>query len=223
VLDDLPFEHGRVTPLLLQTLRVLYAAQFKTNLELVVPLSFLIDASGRLSVIYKGPVGVDRLIEDLEHSKRTREERFVHAAGMPGSTVANERIGQVAHRAELQCRIGLARGMVVNQRPKDALVHYRQAVAIAPDSADAHLGLGALLLRLGRPDEAVVSLRRAVSIEPDNPDGLSMLGGALLRLGNPQRARVFLERAIEVDPQHKGAHAQLNRLQSMARTPRASD
>ena len=223
VLDGLPFDHGRATPLLLQTLRVLYAAQFKTNLELVVPLSFLIDASGRLSVIYKGPVGVDRLIADLEHSSRTRDERFARAAGVPGTMVADERIGQVARAAELQSRIGLARGMVVNQRPGDALVHYRQAVAMAPESADAHLGLGELLLRLGRPDEAVVHLRLVVRLDPANVDGLSMLGGALLGLGDPRRARVHLERALELDPRHRGARAQLNRLQSMARRPRADD
>lgn len=223
VIRDFPFEHGAATPRLLETLRVLYAAQFKTNLELVVPLSFLIDASGRLSVIYKGPVGVDRLITDLAHSARPREERFTRAAGVPGSTIAHERIGRVAREAELQTRIGLARGMVVNRRPADALVHYREAVAMAPDSADAHLGLGALLLRLGRLEDAAASLGRAAQLDPRNADALSMLGAALTAQGDPQGARVQLLRAVELDPQHKGAQAQLERLGAIPRPVPATD
>jgi FkbM family methyltransferase len=57
---------------------------------------------------------------------------------------------------------------------------YHDILAIAPDSAAAHAGLGQALIGLGRMDEARDQLERALAIEPDN--ATAHLGRARLNL-----------------------------------------
>ena len=48
-----------------------------------------------------------------------------------------------------------------------AIVHYRSALALKPNSAVIHGNLGSLLAQGGRLDEAIVEFRRALELEPD--------------------------------------------------------
>jgi tetratricopeptide (TPR) repeat protein len=62
--------------------------------------------------------------------------------------------------------------------PKQAEVEYRAAAA-APESADALVHLGHLLVHENRRDEGTTVLRSALQSDPDGPDGLFELGMAL--------------------------------------------
>ena len=53
------------------------------------------------------------------------------------------------------------------ERPERAELLYRKALAASPDLADAHLGLGAILLNLGRVDEALHHIKRAGDLDGD--------------------------------------------------------
>jgi tetratricopeptide (TPR) repeat protein len=66
--------------------------------------------------------------------------------------------------------------------PKEAEADYRAAVAAgapSPDSVDAQVHLGHLLVHEGRHDEGVSVLRSAVQADPSGPDALFELGTAL--------------------------------------------
>lgn len=63
--------------------------------------------------------------------------------------------------------------------PVQSEAAFRGAVALDPGRADAHLGLGRVLLRAGRRDEGLAELRRAVELDPAGPDALYELGTAL--------------------------------------------
>ena len=52
----------------------------------------------------------------------------------------------------------------------EALASYARALALDPDSAEAHNDLGVALVRLGRPAEAVPHLERAVALRPDQAE-----------------------------------------------------
>jgi tetratricopeptide (TPR) repeat protein len=54
-------------------------------------------------------------------------------------------------------------------RPQLAADYYRQAIALQPDHAGAHYGLGLVLERLGEPAEAARELAAAARLEPGNP------------------------------------------------------
>jgi tetratricopeptide (TPR) repeat protein len=56
---------------------------------------------------------------------------------------------------------------------------YRAAMALRPDSAEPHVGLGRAYLHGGRRDDGVAELRRALALDADAPDALYELGAAL--------------------------------------------
>jgi protein O-GlcNAc transferase len=53
-------------------------------------------------------------------------------------------------------------------RPGDARKTYLQQLGISPDSADAHYGLGVLLMQIGHLNEGLSHLHRALEINPAN-------------------------------------------------------
>jgi len=52
-------------------------------------------------------------------------------------------------------------------RPERAEMLYRKALTVSPEMADAHLGLGAILLNRGRVDEALAHVDRAAQLDAD--------------------------------------------------------
>jgi tetratricopeptide (TPR) repeat protein len=67
-------------------------------------------------------------------------------------------------------------------RPLDAEIAYRQAIARAPDFADAWFNLGVLQERIGRQEEALASYEQAYLAEPTYADALHNAAVLLMRL-----------------------------------------
>jgi len=83
---------------------------------------------------------------------------------------------------------------------------YEAALAIRPDAAVAHAGLGKLLVRqLGRADAAVDHLVQALRREPADIACLTALAEAQLRTATPADARATLGRALELEPREPTA------------------
>ena len=80
VLDNkYPFVVGKATPQMAAAFQILHNLQIAIHRQLPLPSSFLIDEYGRLAVIYKGPVGVEQVRSDLEHSRNERKKRFIYS------------------------------------------------------------------------------------------------------------------------------------------------
>ena len=71
-----PFSYGEAKDNLGGALSTIHNVMTATGGLLPVPTSFLVDGSGRLVAIYKGPVTVETLIADKDHSSLPRWERF---------------------------------------------------------------------------------------------------------------------------------------------------
>jgi tetratricopeptide (TPR) repeat protein len=56
-----------------------------------------------------------------------------------------------------------------------ALLRYRQALSIEPESAYAHAQMGLFMTRIGREEDAITHLRTAYGLNPDEPDVLPAL------------------------------------------------
>ncbi|HNO77707.1 MAG TPA: tetratricopeptide repeat protein [Phycisphaerae bacterium] len=56
-----------------------------------------------------------------------------------------------------------------------ALLHYRQALAMEPNNANVHKGLGMLHLKAGRQDLAIKSLHRSLELNPSQQDVVETL------------------------------------------------
>src|SRR6185436_11124492 len=71
-------------------------------------------------------------------------------------------------------------GIILNraQRPAEAVVPLRTAVALEPEWGTAHSNLGVAFYLQGKADEALEHLRRAVALTPRNPSYHRVLGHA---------------------------------------------
>ncbi len=98
---------------------------------------------------------------------------------------------------------GLVRDAQARHRAGDAAgaaEGYRAALAIAPDDADALMGLGAALATLGRPEEAIQSFRRAAKILPNVAAVHRDFGAAMFDLGRWEEGLAAFQRAIAIAP-----------------------
>lgn len=84
-------------------------------------------------------------------------------------------------------------------RCRDAVPHFRAAIAAAYPSADPHLGLAACQAGAGEARAAADTLRAADAIEPGNPVVLANLGLMLSDSGQPAQAIDPLQRALGID------------------------
>jgi tetratricopeptide (TPR) repeat protein len=83
--------------------------------------------------------------------------------------------------------------------------HFRLAVELDPESADAALALGETLLRNENARDAIEPLRRAARLRPDDAVITHALGLALSRIGQHQDAVPLYEALLHRDPDDRNA------------------
>jgi len=96
--------------------------------------------------------------------------------------------------------------------PAGAEAAYRQALAMAPDMADAYLNLGALWSEAGRFAELAALSEQAVAQCPDSALIHFNRGVALDHLERLAEAAASYERSLALDPALADAHYNLGRL-----------
>jgi Flp pilus assembly protein TadD len=76
-------------------------------------------------------------------------------------------------------------------RVDEAIAHYRKALEIKPDNAEAHKNLGVALAGRGQLDEAIAHFQKALEINPDYVGARRALDAARSKRGEiltaPQR------------------------------------
>jgi eukaryotic-like serine/threonine-protein kinase len=76
---------------------------------------------------------------------------------------------------------------------------FNEAIALSPDSVQAHSWYALMLTALGRHDEAIRLVEHAREIDPVSPYAGSMTGMVYLHAGESRRAIAELERALEIE------------------------
>ena len=94
-------------------------------------------------------------------------------------------------------------------RLDEAIVAFRRAIQIAPESPEAHNNLGNALRERGRFDEAVAACRRALELKPDFAEALVNLGASVAAQGQLEQAIAAYRRALEIKPDLPHAHNNL--------------
>lgn len=94
-----------------------------------------------------------------------------------------------------------------------ALGELRNAVRIAPTSADGRLKLAQGLYRIGDLDAAIDECRVAIAIEPNNAQAHLQLGIALMAKHDGHAAAIVLMEALQLDPELVHAHYSLGHVQ----------
>ena len=90
--------------------------------------------------------------------------------------------------------------------------HFRKALEIKPDYADAQANLGNVLARRGRTNEAILCYERALQLKPDFASAHNGLGNALSDLGRADEAERQFQKALEIDPNFAEAHNSLGSI-----------
>jgi peroxiredoxin len=81
---QLPFEMAAATDATMTQLTKAQDNVTQIDRPLVLPTSFLLDADGRLSVIYRGPVSPERLLEDVRRLELPQAQWNAHSVPFPG-------------------------------------------------------------------------------------------------------------------------------------------
>lgn len=98
------------------------------------------------------------------------------------------------------CRVALVRAQIQRGETEAALVEVRKLVADAPQSADAHLQLGKLLVRKKDYANALPPLEQAAALDPSNGDTQGLLGAVYQFNKKTEKAAAAYKRAVELAP-----------------------
>ena len=138
---------------------------------------------------------------------RGTQHRYEHAIQLARAAVTvlpGSGQGQ-AHLASLLTQAG---------RPAEALPHYANAIAIAPNDPAMLNNLGSALYTVDRIDAARRAFELAILRSPDYADAHYNLGRTFAIRREHERAKAHFERAIALDPQHVEAYNDLGALLS---------
>lgn len=137
-----------------------------------------------------GQTVLDFGLDDLARKVRTLE-----GAGRRGPTARERAQASFARAVDVE-----------DDDPPAAMAAYREAIALDPGLADAHVNLGRLLHQQGRAADALASYRTAVRLAPDDAVTHYNLGLALEDTEGPGAAESAYERALALDPTLADAH-----------------
>ena len=205
-----PFDNGRVTPSLVKEFQNIHNVLIPQHRALPLPTSFLIDPDGRLSVIYKGPLSVDDLLEDAQHVAATRYERLKRSASFTGRAIHDEVVEDARRGAEANTR--LQRGAQLQKEKRDidrASIQYREVVKLRPKSSLARERLGKVQIQRRDFVSAKTHLEEAIRILPSNVRARDNLGVALLSLRKIDEAQQHLEAVVSLHPNYGSGHLNL--------------
>jgi len=91
--------------------------------------------------------------------------------------------------------------------PEDAERYIRTAIAIDPESVDAHCGLGSILQSLERFEDAIASYLTALELAPRNAQFLTSLGACKAAQKDYVGAEEYARRALTLEPDRPQALA----------------
>ncbi|MCH8839246.1 MAG: tetratricopeptide repeat protein [Planctomycetes bacterium] len=204
-----PFPVGQATLQLTADFQHLHNLHIPLHRQLPLPASFLIDQQGRLAVIYKGPVSIDELLEDVAHSEGNRLERFARSAPIAGQPIRHPHVERTAVNSAVSLRFHLAQYLQQSGRADQAARQYADVLKFKPDNLVAHNNLGNALQGQGKIVEAIEHYHRALQIKPDSAEAYNNLGIALQRQGKIVEAIEHYHRALRINPDYAEAHINL--------------
>jgi tetratricopeptide (TPR) repeat protein len=125
---------------------------------------------------------------------RTLLESDSYAEAVPHLQQAvDSRPDQAAYHAWLGWTLWRARGAAARDEARDRLEH---ALALDPDSTEAHTLMGSFLSAIEEPEGARPHLERTLMLRPDQPEAADQLVVIYLRAGEPDLAEKLYRRLI---------------------------
>ena len=172
---NFPFPSISANKQLMEILQRIHDQSVGLNEPLPIPSSFLIDPNGDVSVIYKGPVNVEQIIEDLRLSSEGFITRVKAAAKLEGSLIKNPKATQrlLEHEASIHRRHAINWYSAGDLR--GAINHFEKANKLVPDSkqlssqlASVYFAFATQMDRQQMKETAINHYRKGLVIDPLN-------------------------------------------------------
>ena len=150
--------------------------------------------------VYNNMVTVDRAMPDVTIDLQTKPPQ------RPASGFVSMR--QLTNPPPRRARSAWEKGARATQKEhfEEALTHYRRAIELFPDYADAHQGLALALEGLERPAEASNEWETARRLGIESPELYSGLALCLYQLNRKDEADQTARQALAKDPSFAPAH-----------------
>lgn len=206
-----PFDTGRANEQVLAIMRDMQNRQMSMQRQPPLPLSYLIDAKGRLIAIYKGPVELDTVLDDLANSSDSIRERVKQAAALPGRLLPSKDLEEIEERLDLIVRFQLATRLEGLHRYPEAAAHYRAILKRKADYAEAHNNLGHVLIQLGDKRQAAIHFLEAQKHKTDFAEPYHNLGNLALDRRDWKQAIQLYKKATQRNPSHVGFRMSLGK------------
>jgi tetratricopeptide (TPR) repeat protein len=236
-----PFEAGLAGPEFLHVLEVAGRAQLDKYEAFPIPSSLLLDASGRIAIIYKGPIEVEQLAADvtlLNADARTRHEAAAHFPGVwidgprpPAPTGMIDKflssgMPEAARKYLDQFTVPGAEGensdlaesyflvaseLRLRKKHTESLQAYAHGLSLDPGKFRARQDLAILLFRMRKYAEAIPHLQTLVAEQPHIVNTRKMLGLSLFQSDRPANAIEQFQFLVKVDPGDDAARLWLGR------------
>ena len=247
----LEIEMGLALPAFLETLEVAGRALIDKFESFPIPSSLLFDDQGRVCYVYRGPVSVSQLIDDVRRLGAPAEERHLAASHFQGHwiespwpatpTVMIDKFmsfgNPVAAKAYLDTfRVSsdrraqqdlsesyylVANELRIQKRENEAIRAYQRARELAPHKTRVRLELGTMLFKHRRYAEAAPQLVEALKGEPDNGNTRKMVALSFIQTKRYREAVPHLETLAGSNPKDGTAHLWLGH--SLIRAGRAKE
>ena len=195
-----PFAAGFADSTLVQFIQNVHDSFIVVPRPLPVPCSFLIDRSGAISIIYKGRVLVDTLVEDAREVPQGLAQRFKRSAQVAGSLIDHEMAIRSIGVADREARAEFASALNRGQQSYAAMIYYRDLIEDYPDFAEAYFNRGMIYRGRGKPALALEDFSKAIQRKPDFVAAYNNRGSIQSKLGNYELALNDYGKAIELDP-----------------------
>ena len=206
----LPFSTGQATRALVNYLQTVHNYQITSSQPLPVPVSFLIDGDGNISVMYKGRLNIDDLAADTQHSQGTLIERFARSALIAGRTLPVPTVARRRNQFEAGSRFAT---YLQQSGYQDTAIAANQAlIKLFPENAGPHNNLGISYINRKNVALAEASFREALRVQPDHARAHTNLATLLSEQGKPAEAAGHYEQAIKSNPRDEMNHKKLVHL-----------
>jgi tetratricopeptide (TPR) repeat protein len=175
---------------------LLYRYLFDRRRDMALPTSFLIDETGGIVKVYRGPVNPENTKRDVHQIPRTSSERLAKALPFRGGAATYD-----------YGRNHLSLGSVFFQKGyvDQAEAWFQLALRDDPSSAEAIYGLGSVYLKQGKTAEAQASFEQTVKMKPGYPDTVPNAWnnlGLIAARDRPEQAIGYFNEALRLNPSH---------------------
>ena len=209
-----PFHTGTAGAAMIESLQVFTDALFWHASPLPIPTGLLIDAEGRLAVLYRGPVSTDQLLQDAATLDEPEQDWFARSLPFPGRSYGrpgDKGLAHVGMRMADQGRSDLAAGYL---RENEQLLRSRFESGGERHLPAALYNLGVEAGESGKQEEAARIYNEVLTLDPNYAAAHFNLG--LLEAEKPDyvKAERHYEEAVRADPYHFDALNNLGLLRS---------